>query len=225
MTRSRRDFVQWAAGLAGVTGTLAWGPADRGELAAMADAQAGTAWDLGWVDRVRGRHKAVFDCVAPESGIGVWRAGIWGQQYREVLKAAASDISPVIVLRHAAIPLIMTHAFWQKYGVGARREIAHPLTNQPTDKNPALLGEADGVPAPFANFTLDKQLAAGTIVLGCDLAFRDIIGFVKDVDKVDDDAARARAIAGIIPGVILQPSGVFGVIRAQEAGCVYIKAS
>ena len=37
--------------------------------------------------------------------------------------------------------------------------------------------------------------------------------------------ARARAIAGIIPGVILQPSGVFAVIRAQEAGCVYIKAS
>lgn len=224
MTTSRRDFVQLAAGLAGAAGTFAWGPAGRAELAAAA-AQTDVSWNVAWVDRVKGRHKAVFDCIEPESGIGVWRAGVWVQQYRDVLKAAASDMSPVIVLRHDAIPLIMTHAFWQKYGVGAKTKAEHPMTGQPTDRNPALFGEADGVPAPYANYTLDKQLAAGVVVLGCNLAFKDIVGFVKDADKVDDAEARARAIAGIIPGVILQPSGVFGVIRAQEAGCVYIKAS
>lgn len=226
MTTSRRDFVQLAAGLAGAAGTCAWGPMDPAALAAAVEpAQAGATWDLSWVDRVKGRHKAVFDCIEPESGIGVWRAAIWGQQYREVLKATASDLSPVIVLRHDAIPLIMTHAFWQKYGLGAKTTITHPMTGQGSDKNPALLGEADGVPMPYAAWTLDKHLAAGTVVLACNLAFKDMVDTVKDADKVDDAEARTRAIAGIIPGVILQPSGVFGVIRAQEAGCLYIKAS
>lgn len=27
------------------------------------------------------------------------------------------------------------------------------------------------------------------------------------------------------PGVILQPSGVFGVLRAQAAGCAYLMAT
>jgi hypothetical protein len=225
MTSSRRDFVQLAASVAGVAGTFAWGSVDRAALAAAVEPQADTTWNLAWVDKVKGRHKAVFDCIEPESGVGVWRAGVWGQQYRDVLKAAASDMSPVIVLRHDAIPLIMTHAFWQKYGVGAKAKIEHPMTGAPVDRNPALFGEADGVPAPFANYALDKQIAAGTVVLACNLAFKDVVGFVKDADKVDETEARARAIAGIIPGVILQPSGVFAVIRAQEAGCVYIKAS
>ena len=29
----------------------------------------------------------------------------------------------------------------------------------------------------------------------------------------------------VLPGVILQPSGVFATLRAQEAGCQYLLAS
>jgi hypothetical protein len=29
----------------------------------------------------------------------------------------------------------------------------------------------------------------------------------------------------MVPGVILQPSGVFAAVRAQEAGCHYVRAS
>jgi intracellular sulfur oxidation DsrE/DsrF family protein len=41
----------------------------------------------------------------------------------------------------------------------------------------------------------------------------------------DRDAAVARAKTMLIPGIVLQPSGVFAVLRAQEAGCNYILAS
>ncbi len=30
---------------------------------------------------------------------------------------------------------------------------------------------------------------------------------------------------GLVPGVTLVPSGIFGVIRAEQAGCAYIRAS
>ena len=37
--------------------------------------------------------------------------------------------------------------------------------------------------------------------------------------------ARKQAIGYLVPGVILQPSGVFAAIRAQEAGATYLRAS
>ena len=42
---------------------------------------------------------------------------------------------------------------------------------------------------------------------------------------MSDEAARKQAIAALVPGVVLQPSGVFAALRAQEAGCVYLRAS
>ena len=39
------------------------------------------------------------------------------------------------------------------------------------------------------------------------------------------EEARKQAIAFMVPGVILQPSGVFAALHAQDAGCKYLRAS
>lgn len=182
-------------------------------------------WDLSWPSKLSGKHRAVFDCTEPESGYGVWRANAWASQYRDVMKAAPSDISPAIVLRHAAIVLAMQQPFWDKYGIGKKKKVTHPLTGEPTSKNPTLLEEKDGIPAPFSNSGLRKQLDRGVAVLACNLALQDCIDLIKSTDKVSDEVARKQAIAYLVPGVILQPSGVFAVVRAQEAGAAYVKAS
>jgi intracellular sulfur oxidation DsrE/DsrF family protein len=44
-------------------------------------------------------------------------------------------------------------------------------------------------------------------------------------DKIPVDAARKKAESFLVPGVSIVPSGVFAVIRAQEAGCAYVRAS
>jgi hypothetical protein len=189
------------------------------------DAAQGGAWDLSWVGKLRGKHKACFDCTEPESGYGVWRASAWAGQYMEVMKVTAADLSPLIILRHNAIVLAMQQSFWDKYGIGKAKGVTHPLTQQPTTKNPALLDERDGIPAPFNMGALPKQLGRGVIALACNLALQDCVDLVKKSDKVSDDEARKRAIAALVPGVVLQPSGVFAAVRAQEAGCAYVKAS
>jgi len=226
MDASRRDFVhQVTAGAVGLTGVMAWGGGTAADLRAFAE-QGATAWDVAWADKLKGKQKAVFDCVETESGLGVWRAGAWSGQVADVLKAAPADISLVIVLRHAAVALAMSQAFWDKYKVNADKKITHPLTQAPADKNPVLLDEKDGVPAPFNTASLPKQLGRGVTVLACNLALGlMIVPMVKAIDKVSDDEAHKRAVAGLQPGVILQPSGVFGVVRAQQAGCAYVKAS
>ena len=58
-----------------------------------------------------------------EDGVGIFRAGIWGQQYTDVLKLSPGDLSTVIVIRHAAIPLAMSSEFWATYGLGKELKI------------------------------------------------------------------------------------------------------
>lgn len=182
-------------------------------------------WNVAWPSRITGKHKALFDVAEVESGYGVWRASAWAGQYQQVIKAKPSDLSPVIVLRHNAIILAMQQSFWDKYAIGKSKGVTHPLTTQPVDRNPVLLDEKDGIPAPFNQAGLHKQLARGVTVLACNLALQDLVDLVKEADKVSDDAARTIALAGMVPGVILQPSGVFACVLAQEAGCAYVKAA
>jgi hypothetical protein len=226
MDSSRREFLERAASSAAMFGAFPF--AMESTLRAFDSVPTVTAdeWDLNWVKRITGKHKAVFDVPGIESGFGVWRASIWGKQYMDVLAAKPADISTVVVLRHDAIILAMQQSFWDKYGVGKAKEVKHPITQEITDKNPVLLSSTrNEVPAQFDAVALDKFLARGGIVLACNLAFADCVELVKSKENLSAEEARKQAIAGIIPGVVLQPSGVFGVIRAQEAGATYIRAS
>lgn len=227
MEANRREFLERIAGGAALLGGLPM--ASPGDLRAFENASAPAAqtprWDLTWTTRVTGRHKAVFDVPEVESGYGVWRASIWMNQYKETLGVAEHDVKTVLILRHNGIALAMTQSFWDEYGIGKTKNVTHPLTLQPTDRNPALLGEGDGVPAPYSTFALAPFIARGGIVLACNLAFEDCVGLVKARHNLTDAAARARALQSLVPGVIMQPSGVFAAVRAQEAGAVYVRAS
>jgi hypothetical protein len=183
-------------------------------------------WDLRWVNRVTGKYRAIFDVPEIDSGYGVWRASLWVQQYMDVLKAGPRDCSPVLVLRHHGIALAMQQSFWDAYDVAKNNTVTHPITQQGTDRNPALLSSSRGeVPADFDAVALDKYLSRGGIALACNLALDDMIELVTKKDKSSPEAARKTALAGLVPGVILQPSGVFAALRAQDAGCKYLRAS
>ena len=188
--------------------------------------QAAGEFDLTWPGKLTGKHKAVFDMAEIESGYGLWRGNAWVGQVQQYQSAMPADVSLAIILRHGAIALAMDQAFWDKYGLGKMKSVTHPMTGQPTDKNPVLLGADGGVPAPFDAAALPKQQARGVVFLACNLAFSlDIVPIVVAADKVSEADARKSALTHILPGVLLQPSGVFAATRAQEAGCTYVKAS
>ena len=223
MRTTRRDFIERAAlGAAVLSGLprdlLAGVPADQ-------SAPQEEKWDVSWPNRIAGKHRAIFDVAEVESGYGVWRANAWAGQTVQVLGARPADVTTVIVLRHNGIALAMQQAFWDKYGIGKAKSVMHPLTLQPTTKNPALMGEKDGIPQPFASAALPMQLQRGVIVLACNLALQDCVELIKTKDKVKDDVAEKQARAMLVPGVILQPSGVFAAVRAQQSGCAYVRAS
>jgi hypothetical protein len=110
--------------------------------------------------------------------------------------------------------------------VARSTKLKHPVTGKSTRRNIVnMTAEQDGLPAGFAGYSLDKQIAAGTLVLGCNMAFSDMTAMVRKKDKLAAAAAREKALSMMLPGVMLQPNGIFAVTMAQYAGCAFVAAS
>jgi hypothetical protein len=225
VSTNRRRFLETAAANAAAIAIMPAAAFAAANADAPPAAPPSAEWDLSWTDRVKGKHRAVFDTTEPESGDGPWRAHMWTAQMMDVLKAVPADVTPIIVLRHHAIVLAMQQSFWDKYDIGTKKKVTSPMNDQPTNRNPVLLDEKDGIPPSMAGAALPRQIAAGAIVLACNLALQQCAGLIAESEKISADEAHARALGYLIPGVIIQPSGVFAVTRAQEAGASYVRAN
>ncbi|MBX7119273.1 MAG: hypothetical protein K1X31_09785 [Gemmatimonadaceae bacterium] len=227
MPSTRRHFLDTLALGATALGAGAALPATLRALPAeFAAPPVQGEWDTRWPARLTGRVRTVFDVPEIESGYGVWRASVWATQFQRVLGHTPTDLSTALVIRHNAIVLAMQQAFWDRYGIGKSRNVTHPATGQPTDRNPALMGAGDGIEALQVDFALGPFMRRGGIVLACNLALEDLVALVQQADGVSEAEARTRTRAALVPGVILQPSGVFAVLHAQqEAKALYIRAS
>lgn len=226
MNTTRREFVERMAAGAALVGGIPL--ADRMEqIATAASPAVKDEWDLSWAKRVASaKSRAVFDSPEIESGLGMMRTGIWKTQVNEVQGIPLENIAAVSVLRHAGIVLAMQQAFWDRYDVG-RVTKATGLDGKPTKMNPVLVTPRDGAMPPIlASSRLEKFIAGGGIALACNLAFEfEIIPMVMKKDGLAHAAARKRAISMMVPGVLLQPSGVFAIVHAQEAGAQYVGLS
>ena len=226
MANPRRAFLGWL----GAGGALAAAgvPVPRIEAAMRRDREplvpVSAAWDMAWVDRITGKYRAVFDSPEVSEGAALFRACLWRDQYKEVYGTPREEMSPVLVIRHAAIALAMNDAYWARFSVGKEKKLKDYGTKKWYVSNPIRVS-APGTPAPWADYNLESFMTQGGSVLACNLAFRQVVSQFARGDKLKRDAAEARAKEHLIPGIVLQPSGIFAVLRAQESGCAYIMAS
>ncbi len=181
-------------------------------------------WDMSWTARVAGKYKAVFDSPEAHSGAAMFRAVAWREQYKEVYGADLADTSPVVVLRHMGFYLALNDEYWTRFEVGKELKERDAQGKKWAKVNP-LGATAAGGSAQSAKYSIPSFIAAGGIVLACGWSFGGAVAQIAKADKLERDAARARAKEMLIPGVILQPNGIFAALRAQEAGCAYVMAS
>ena len=199
-------------------------PAHGGLARAEHPSSLDDKWDLSWVEKVeRAKFRAVFDSPEINDGDALFRAIVWCEQYKDVYGTPRSDMAPVLVLRHRGIPLIMGDDYWKRFKVGKEKKVLTPEGKKWAEANPIMGTPADTGDA--GKYSLRRFLADGGIVLACNFAFGMVVGTYEKEDKLDSTAARQSALAAMVPGVILQPSGIFAVLRAQEAGAKYIIAS
>lgn len=221
---NRRAFLQQLGLTLAASGLAITGAPSLLSAATNANVAADD-YDMSWTGRLTTKHKAVFDAPDIAGGLGVIRAAVVKKQYMDAFKIPASAFTAVLVLRHDGIALAMNQQFWDTYGIARTKNVKHPWTGEPITKNPATLTPADGLPAMLAGADLASQIKGGAVALACNLAFADMVDVVAKADKLSDDAARAKALTMLMPGVIMQPSGVFATTVAQERGCVYVRAT
>jgi hypothetical protein len=220
---TRRSFLGLAGlgTLAAATGTPLFGqkptPTPRREPVTE-------TWDMSWTGKVTGKHRAVFDSPKINGGAGVMRAMLWRDEVKEVYGGDLADATAVLVLRHEAIPLVMDDEFWARYEVGKEVKMKDPATRRWYTKNPVRTSPPDAS-GDWARYNLDTFVKEGGIVLGCGLAFKGMVGGVAHKDKISPEDADKLARQHLLPGVTLQPSGIFAVLSAQETGCNFFAAS
>ena len=219
MPGDRRNFLgRLATGAAVAAGAIGLDPK---HLSAEAPVRpVSDKWDMSWIDRVNGKFRAVFDSPKIQDGGELWRAAVWRNQIIDVYGVKDPEVNPVLVIRHAGIPLVMNDAFWARHKIGKKRKVKDPITGKNAEMNPigGMEGRKD-IPAWMADSSIPKFIARGGIVLGCNFAFGMLVQLETEADKEHPKEARDRALSYLIPGVILQPSGFFALLEAQRAGC------
>jgi len=185
-------------------------------------------WDLSWVDRCTGKYRQVFDAPEIAEGAVFHQARILFTQFKDVYDIKDADVSAVMVMRHAGIPMVANDRLWDELELGKHFKVPDPETGKHARRNPFLNANSPdnakyGMIWPDGG--LDTLLKRGAIGLCCNLALFRLVSMVAKKDGIKDDAARQKVLANLVPGLIVQPSGVFAVMRAEQAGCNYIRAS
>jgi hypothetical protein len=184
-------------------------------------------WDDSWFARLTAKHKAVFDSPEIDDGLAVAQASGYIRGMRDAAAAGENDVQAVVVVRHAAIPMVFNDVMWAKYSLGKELKVKDYPSEKWATRNPwaARAASENRAPSdrPQANFAWLSS--HGHVLLGCDLATRGYANVIGDRTKTDWHTVYEELKANLVPGVILQPTGVYAVHRAQEAGCTYIRST
>jgi hypothetical protein len=68
---------------------------------------------------------------------------------------------------------------------------------------------------------VDRMLMSGAVFGACNLALHGLSRMLASKAGVSPDDAAKEWAANVVPGITIIPSGVWGINRAQEAGCSY----
>lgn len=210
----RRNFVKSVA--AGAAALIATGPS----VAKAEHAFSNSSPKEDWVKRIHGTHKQVVDVTMPNNGFGPLFALNFIDSYKS-LGVAESQLASVVSFRHFAFPLLLNDSIWAKYKFAAMIGAMDPKTNAPATRN--IYRDAILL---HPGLTYEKILAgtatkATIIFTACDVALHALSGMMAANAGVSAAEALAEWKAALIPGVVLVPSGVYAISRAQEVGCTY----
>jgi hypothetical protein len=114
-------------------------------------------------------------------------------------------------------------AMWEKYRIGKVAKIKSG--NDWATRNPYLNGRGSGGRGDRPSSTLAWFASHGHVLLGCNMAALGYAGSFAEGTGLDSKAVYEDLKANLVPGMILQPNGIYAVHRAQEAGCTYFKSS
>jgi hypothetical protein len=196
-------------------------PATPGGPAAPAD-----GWDLSWVDLLtKATDRAVFDWPVPGDPADpqvLYFAERYLDNCASVYGSRNYDARVVLNIRTVAVPIALTDSAWERYKLGAEYNIKDPVTGTLAVRNPFWHRAPD--PAPGVKLpTLEDLLKRGAIVVVCDFALGHLAERLATKSGRKPDEVHRDLQAAFVPHAFAVPSGIFGLARAQNAGCAYMR--
>ena len=183
-----------------------------------------------WLDRLRGRHRMVFDMPRPTAGVPMYHVRNYLDSYRAAYGLSHPDVDAVVGLYAMTVPLALTDAVWQKYGFGAATGVVDAETGKPAERNvfwkPRPGAEnlpIGGGPLPIPNDTAVTELQKrGATYIVCNNALNFWAGVLAGPAGKPAAAVREELDAHLIPGVVVVPAMVIAFERAQARGVSYM---
>ena len=181
-------------------------------------------WDMSWLDKLaKARYRAVFDSTSLADGAAPdLAAGIWSD-FSEVY-GTDDGACMVIIMRQNGQVMAFNDTMWEKYAIGQERKVNDPVTRNPATRNPFLKSNA-GDPAYAVASKLDALYKRGAIFLVCNRASMNWASSAAERLQRPIDEVRADVRKNLVPGAYLMPTGVFALVRAQNAGCAFMRGS
>lgn len=226
---SRREFVTDIGRLASaVTITACVNPSPAGALVPRNRGLSPStgAWDLSWVDHLAAAtDRAVFDWPSigdPADPVVLEIADRYLDNCEAAYGSKRYDARVVLNIRTQAVPVALTDAAWERYALGIEYNLKDPTTQKPAIQNPFLHRAPDPLPG-VALPTLGKLLQRGAIVLVCDFALGHLATRLAAKINGHADDVHEELRNAFVPASFAVPSGIFGLARAQNAGCAFVR--
>lgn len=169
----------------------------------------------GWLAKITGKHKMVFDTPEPNGGMAVVWPRVWLDTTNAAYGTTDAQNSAVVILRHGAIGFALNDAMWAKYKLGEAFKIDDGAAK--ATRNTWL----KPLPLPLPGTGIEALVAKGVLFGACNVALSVYSGVVAGGMKLDPAQVKADWLKNLVPGVQVVPSGVLAVSGTQEKGCVY----
>lgn len=213
---NRRSFVTRMAALVGAAALV---PSTAAHALDTATSRSITPGDEpeAWLTALNGKHRQLFHSHDK------WRNGMsyakrWVELYGKEYGVPARDLNAVLAMHGKTGTVTYNDAAWDKYEIGKLFDATDPATKAPARRNIFL---ADDPAEDDAG--LRSTMAAGVTVLSCRTALRGFAKWMAASKKFGTAEEIERDLtASLIPGVILVPTMIVSLGRAQEHGCAYV---
>jgi hypothetical protein len=226
---SRREFVTKAGRLASavsLTSLLAPAAAFAAPASPSPVETAAGEWDLSWVTRLAtATDRAVFDWPGlgdPADPIVLELAERYLDNCQAAYASQQHETRVVLNIRTQAIPAALNDSTWERYALGAEYKVNDPVTGKLAVRNPFWHRAPDPLPG-VALPTVADLLGRGAIVLVCDFALEHLAKRLAEKTSRQSAEVHQELRNGFVPGAFLVPSGIFGMAKAQNAGCALVR--
>jgi intracellular sulfur oxidation DsrE/DsrF family protein len=221
----RRGFIGAIAGGAAALAMVFLPPfrLNAEPLAEMTEKSTDPENPEDWFNKIKGNHRIIFDVTHPQETMPF----AWPRVFlitNNKTGTSAKDCSVVVVLRHNAIPFAFEEKLWKKYKFGNKFKIDDPATGAAAIRNPFWNPAKGDFSIPGigeAQIGINELQADGVMFCVCDVAITVQSAALAKSLKIDADEVKKDLMAGLLPGIMVVPSGVWAVGRAQEHNCSY----